>query len=109
MTGREFDRFFIAIFRPDLLPLVDSLPPVDVKRPEVDAAPKPAKPPPKAKPRGDQTRYRFQSAEGAEFIWTRQEFAQAVPEVNPGSLHDIVKVRNRTAKGWRCLGREAGE
>ncbi|GKR19057.1 hypothetical protein [Aeromonas caviae] len=104
MTGREFDRFFIAIFRPDLLALVDSLPPPEEKRPDGDGAPKHAKPSPKAKPRGDQTRYRFQSAEGAEFIWTRQEFAQAVPEVNPGSLHDIVKVRSRTAKGWRCLG-----
>lgn len=26
MTGREWDRFFMAIFRPDLLPWFDSLP-----------------------------------------------------------------------------------
>lgn len=95
--------YVLIAWRKDVI-CTEVLSPVDEKRPEGDGAPKHAKPSPKAKPRGDQTRYRFQSAEGAEFIGTRQEFAQAVPEVNPGSLHDIVKVRSRTAKGWRCLG-----
>lgn len=69
-----------------------------------DGAPKRVKPSPKAKPQGDQTRYRFQFAEGAEFIGTRQEFTQAVPKVTPGLLRNVVKARSRTAKGWRCLG-----
>ena len=118
MTGREWDRFFMAIFRPDLLPWFDSLPlpkpsgwdpfePDDEDPPAV-LAPLPVKTTKRGVPvnrHRDPTRYRFMSPEGQEFIGTRCEFEAAFPKIiNPGALHDLVKGKCHTAKGWTCSG-----
>ena len=111
MTGREFDRFFIAIFRPDLLALVDSLPPYPPSPDTVGPGRVKPKPKPKAPGRSrapirkvDPTRYHFLTLHGRAFIGTRREFARIAPDVNPGSLCDLVRGKIGYAKGWRCLG-----
>jgi hypothetical protein len=62
-------------------------------------------PQPNARRGFDPTLYIFVEPSGAEVVATRTAFARAHPEINAGSLHDLVKGAVRMTKGCRCLGR----
>lgn len=109
MTGAELNRLLIDVFRPDIWAMLERFPPPSGGRdPFPDDEPPEVLPPsPQRGPcrrNADPNVYRFVSPEGAEFLGTRRDFSAVNPGINPGALHDLVKGRSKSAKGWHCAG-----